>query len=300
MRLMKLLIAALLIAAALNAYAFTVYIVQSEQNDSYSEILESFKNRALFDFIIFNMDGNGSLVSEIVGKVKVEKPDAVFLIGALAVKEIAVHLENTPLILAMISQIPSELKDRTNLCGVLYDVDDKLVLDFFKKAFPQITRLCIVFKMENTMTYAKGFKDLADSAGLSVELANVNEIEDFNLAVKMLNASQVQAIWLGKDRLVQEKEGFDELIKISKKESIPIIALSTVFPKKGALASISPDLKDMGYKAGSIAIRLSNGELPADIGFKNPTIFEFGYNKSMASFFGVEAADSVLLNATIY
>lgn len=296
----KSLLLTLLLIIALNLSAFTIFIVESEQSDSYKEVVETFKDRALMDFVTFNMEGNNNSVSDIVGKIKINKPDAVFLVGALAVKEIAVYVEDTPLILSMISQIPAELKERQNICGVLYDVDDKLVIDYFKKAFPDINKLGIVFKVENTLTYAKTFKELADSAGIFVELANINSVEDFNLAVKMLKAAEVQAIWLGKDRLVQEKEGFDELMKISKKEKIPIIALSTVFPKKGALASISPDLKDMGYKAGSLAIRLSNGELPADIGFKNPTLFRFGYNRSMASYFGISATNVVLENADIY
>ena len=284
----------------IGAFPFTIYIVQSEDNEMYDKMIYSFKDRAEFDFISFNMKGDEKAAGEIVAKAKSDKPDAILLVGYLAIKEISSKFENIPLILTMSSSIPQNIKDKKNTCGVIFDIDDAVTIEYLKTAVPDIKNIGIIFSVDNTLDYAKSFKAKSDAMGVSVELGNITSLEELPLSCKMLKASGVKAIWLGRDKLVVSKAGFETLLKITKDENLPIIAPYSTFTQKGAAFSISPDLANHGYIAGNLAIRLENGELPSDIGFVKTEKASFSYNKNMLKLFGINVISTILEKAKEY
>ena len=283
-----------------SIFPFTIYIVQSEDNEMYDKMIYSFKERAEFDFISFNLKGDEKAASEIVAKAKSDKPDAILLVGFLAIKEISAKFDNIPLILAMSSSIPQNIKDKKNTCGVIFDLDDATTIEYLKTAVPEMKSLGIIFSIENTVDYAKSFKSKSEELGVSMELGNITSLEELPLACKMMKASGVKGIWLGRDKLIVSKAGFETLLKVTKDEGLPIIAPYTTFTQKGAAFSISPDLTNHGYIAGNLAIRLENGELPSDIGFLKTEKVAFSYNKNMLKLFGINVISSILEKAKEY
>ncbi|MGE3062694.1 MAG: ABC transporter substrate-binding protein [bacterium] len=300
MKFIRIIIFFIIFALFIGVYPYTIYIVQSENNEMYDKMIYSFKERAEFDFIQFNLKGNEKAASEIIAKAKTEKPDAIILIGFLAIKEISAKIENTPLILSMSSSIPQNIKDKKNTCGVIFDLEDATIIEYLKTAVPDMKNLGIIFSVENSIDYAKSFKSKCEELGISMELGNITSLEELPLTCKMLKASGVKGIWLGRDKLVVSKAGFETLLKITKDEGLSIIAPYTTFTQKGAAFSISPDISNHGYIAGNIAIRLKNGETPSEIGFVKTEKVSFSYNKNMLKLFGINVISSVLEKAKEY
>lgn len=296
----KFILLAVLTILFIDASAFTVYIVQSETSDMYDSMLYSFKERADFDFVSFNLDGKKGAAKDIVKLVSANKPDAILLIGLDAIKEIAPSVQSIPIIISMVSGVPQEVKNKSNVCGVLFDSSDSDIISYMKSAFPSLTSLGIIFNMDNSLDYAKAFREKAVEKGYSMELGNIKSFEELTPTLKLFKASGVQAIWLGKDKMLLSKTGFDAFLKATKDEGIPIIAPYSTFTQKGAAYSISPSISDHGYIAGNLAIRISNGELPAEIGIVKTSKLSLSYNKNMIKLFTLEVPENILSKAKEY
>lgn len=300
MKIFKLAILFFIASIYTYAFSFTVYIVKSEENEMYDKMIYSFKERAEYDFVSFNLNNSGDNVKIVINKMKSDKPDAVLLVGSYAIKEVAPLVSSTPLILSMSTSISQSIKDKTNVCGVIFENDDSVIFEYIKTALPSFKNIGIIFSVDNTIDYAKSFKTKGEETGINVELGNIASLEDLLITCKMLKASGVTAVWLGKDKLIVSKSGFETLLKITKDENLPIIAPYTTFTQKGAACSISPDIANHGFLCGNLAIRIYNGENPKEIGFSKTQKASFAYNKNMLKLFGINIPSAIIENAKEY
>ncbi|MEJ5308067.1 MAG: ABC transporter substrate binding protein [candidate division WOR-3 bacterium] len=243
-------------------------------------MLYTFKERAEYDLVYFNLNNEQKNVDFIVEKIKNDKPSTVLLVGYFAVKEIGEKIDSTPLILSMVTSIPNNIKSKKNVCGVIFDLNEKTIFSWLKKNMPLYDSLGLIFSVDNSLDYAKKFKTIAEEEGIFVELGNISSLDDLPLTFKLLKTVGIKALWLGKDKLVTSKEGFEYLLKIARSENIPIIAPYSTFVKNGANFAISPDPSYHGYLCGNVAIRLYNGEKPEEIGFSKTDSVQFFYNKN--------------------
>jgi len=289
-----------LIIFFINTQAYTIYIIQSETNEMYDSMIYSFKERADFDFVSFNLDGKKGAAKDILKLIGTNNPDAILLIGLEAIKDIGPSVSTIPVIISMVSGVPQEVKNKSNVCGVLFDANDADIVGFIKSSFPKLKTLGIIFNMQNSLDHAKTFREKAIEKGLSVELGNIKSFEELIPTLKLFKASGVDAIWLGKDKMLLSKTGFDAFLKATKDEGIPIIAPYTTFTQKGAAFSVSPSIANHGFIAGNLAIRLSNGETPSEIGIVKTTKLSLSYNKNMMKLFSLEVLESVLMGAKEY
>ncbi|MEO0288035.1 MAG: ABC transporter substrate binding protein [candidate division WOR-3 bacterium] len=284
----------------LNIFSFNIYVIQSEDNEIYSPMLYSFKERAEYDLVYFNLNNEQKNVEFIVEKIKNDKPSTVLLVGYFAVKEIGEKIDSTPLILSMVTSIPGNIKSKKNVCGVVFDLNEKTIFSWMKKNMPLYDSLGLIFSVDNSLEYAKKFKTIAEEEGIFVELGNISSLDDLPLTFKLLKTVGIKALWLGKDKLVTSKEGFENLLKIAKSENIPIIAPYSTFVKNGATFAISPDPSYHGYLCGNLAIRLYNGEKPEEIGFLKTDSVQFFYNKNSLKNIKIGISKNLLDNGKSY
>ncbi|KUK50038.1 MAG: ABC transporter, periplasmic substrate-binding protein [candidate division TA06 bacterium 32_111] len=284
----------------LSIFPFNIYVVQSEDNEIYSPMLYSFKERAEYDLVYFNLNNQQKNVDFVVKKIKSDKPSVVLLIGYFAVSQIGEKVDSIPLMLSMVTSVPQNLKNKKNVCGVIFDLNEKTIFSWMKKNIPLYDSLGLVFSVENSLEYAKNFKSVGEEEGIYVELGNISNLSDLPLTFKLLKTVGIKAIWLGKDKIVISKEGFDNLLKIAKSENIPIIAPYSNFVKNGATFSISPDPSNHGYLCGNIAIRLYNGERPEEIGFLKTDSVQFSYNKNLIKNLKIGISKNLIDNGKSY
>ncbi len=269
----------LLTMIVFNLTGFSIYVIQSENNKENTIMLSSFKDRAEFDITYFNLNDEEKNVDFVIPKILNDKPSAVLLVGDFAVKKIASKIDNIPLILSMINSLPSGVKNKKNICGVLNDVSDRTILRWIKNNVPYFDSLGLIFYIKN-IEYAKKFKNTASEESIFVEISNISDINDLKISVKLLKGIGIKALWVENEKQLTLDKGFENLIKICKTEKLPIITSSIELLKNGALFSLTPEPSNHGYLSGNIAIRLANGEKPEDIGFILTEKVKFSYNKS--------------------
>lgn len=246
-------------------FSQVIFILYNGSDNEASDFTEYFKNRALMDFIVFDMD-QADNVSSIIGKITVEKPLAVLLVGSENVMAVAPYINNVPLILGQADNIPDSIMNKDNICGVKQGGGADSLAYYLKESFLNIDKAGILFHMSYSYEKAKNLKGIADSLGLEMELGNIASQNDIKMAVKLLKASGCNLILFFEDRFFSEKNHFNELVNNAKKEDIPLITAGDRYIDNGIMAAFISDVYNAGYIAGNVAIRLKNGEKPSDIG----------------------------------
>ncbi|MDY6788243.1 MAG: ABC transporter substrate binding protein [candidate division WOR-3 bacterium] len=277
----KITVSVLLLMYIICLNGFTVYIVSSGESETTGEFIESFKSRAKFDFFTYNLQNDSNRLYNIIGRTIVSKPGAVLLLGDRTINDIAPNIDNVPLIISLYDNIPSRITQKDNVCGIKFGTGSSDIIDYFRTKLPSISKIGLIFNVDNSLASAKSFKESAEGKGLSVELGNIASSGDIKMTVKMFKASGIEAIWLGSDPFVLEESIFNEILKNAESEGIPLISLNGKYMRKGVTASIVFDISGLGEKAGELAIRLYNKETPEDIGFLSPSGLKFSYNKNL-------------------
>lgn len=270
-----------LVFITLFIWTETIFIVYSGNTEDNNIFIEYFKNRTRMDFALFNTDNGASNITTIIGKVTVEKPLAILLAGDYPINEIAPFIDDIPLILSMSDNIPKQIMEKDNVCGILSNCDVDTLVCYIKNTFPDYKYIGIVFHIDYSLEYAKNIKTICDSQSLNIELGNISSKEDIKMAVKMLKATGCKIIFFPNDDFFMDKGNFSILLSETKKVNIPLISTGRTYIKKGILGSFVFNVYNAGYKTGNIALRLKNGELCKDIGFIGVGSLNLLYNEKV-------------------
>lgn len=258
-------ISIILLLMPLIIFSQVVFIIYHASNEEESDFVEYFKNRALMDFTVFDMDALDD-VSSIVGRIAVEKPLAVLLVGDDNTVNIAPYVNNVPIILGLAGNVPDSIMNKNNICGIQAGGGADSLAYYIGETFVNVEKTGILFHMSYSYQKAKNLKDKGDSIDLDMELGNISSQSDIKMAVKLLKASGCKMILFFEDQFFADREHFNELMNNAKKEGIPLISIGDSYIDNGIMGAFISDIYNAGYIAGNIAIRLNNGEQPRDIG----------------------------------
>ncbi len=271
----------------------TVFIVYSGNNEKYGDFAEYFKNRARMDFLVFDMN-DIEVITSVVGKITVEKPLAVLLIGDEAINSIAPYVNNIPLILGLSNNISPDIMKKSNLCGVTAGGGADSLAFYIKKTFSEIRKAGLIFNMEHSIDKAKNMKTAADSIGLQMELGNINSKDDIKMSIKLLKASGCELILFFEDQFFLNRDNFNVLLNESKKEAIPLITIGEHYEKQGIMGTFVFDVYNAGYEAGNLALRLKNGEKCSDIGMKPAGGLSFKYSSKIIKQYKIKISQDMI------
>ncbi len=293
----KIIIFVSLILISVFMYNETIFIVYSGNTEENSIFVKYFKNRTKMDFALFNTNNRSSNISNIIGKITVEKPFAILLAGDYPINEIAPFVDDVPLILSMSDNIPKKIMEKDNVCGILSDYGIDTLACYIKKTFPDYKHFGIVFHIDYSLEYAKNMKTICDSQSLNIELGNISSKEDIKMTVKMLKATGCKMIFFPNDDFFMDKNNFSKLLNEAKKVDIPLISINRKYIKKDILGSFVYNVYNAGYQAGNIALRLKNGELCKDIGFINSGGLHLIYNEKIRKKYKIKIDPKMLEKA---
>jgi len=88
------------------------------------------------------------------------------------------------------------------------------------------------------------------------------------------------------------------LLLESLRKRFPVVGLSRLYTKAGALLSFDCDYKDLGRQAGEIALRILDGENPADIQPQRPGKIKFSLNLLTAERLGIKIPSVIITEAS--
>jgi putative ABC transport system substrate-binding protein len=184
-----------------------------------------------------------------------------------------------------------------NVTGVSSQGPIKESLAFIKKVLPETKRIGTLWTPSelNSKFYLDLARDAAKELGFGIVDVPINNKSEILLAAQVLMNKKIEVIYQISDNTINTS--FEAVSRVADENAIPLFGGALFSTNQGACAALGWDFFDMGYKAGKIAIRIKNGEKPADIPIQYMSEVMLYLNLNAAEKQGVDFPEEVLKQA---
>ncbi|MGP3792293.1 ABC transporter substrate-binding protein [Pseudomonas sp. B392_1p] len=243
--------------------------------------------------------GNTGTAAQIARKFIGDQPDVIVAIGTPSAQAVVAGSKRIPLAFSAVTDpveaqlVKSWEASGTNVTGV----SDLLALDkqmeLVKQIVPDATRIGMVYNPgeANSVVVVKQLKELLPSLGMTLVEAAAPRSVDVGSAARSL-VGKVDAIYTNTDNNVVS--AYESLVKVGNDARIPLIASDTDSVKRGAIAAIGVNYRDLGVQTGRIVVRILEGEKPGDIAPETSQNLQLFVNQSAAQKQGVTLSQALL------
>lgn len=247
--------------------------------------------------------GNTGTAAQIARKFIGDNPDVIIAIATPSAQAVVAATKTVPVVFSAVTDpvaaklVPSWEPSHTNVTGVsdLLAMDKQMEL--VKKIVPNVKRLGIVYNPgeANSVVVVKELKELLPKMGITLVEASAPRSVDVSSAGRSL-VGKVDAIYNSTDNNVVS--AYESLVKVAQEAKIPLIAADSDSVKRGAIASLGVNYRDLGEQTGRMVTRILKGEKPGDIKPEISTKLELFVNPGAAEKQGVKLSEDFVKSAT--
>jgi putative ABC transport system substrate-binding protein len=170
-------------------------------------------------------------------------------------------------------------------------------LMFIKETIPGAKRLGTLWTPSeiNSEFYLELAREEGKKVGLEiVDVPIANKSQVLHSAQVLIN-KKIDAIYQISDNTINES--FQDVGNVAGENSVPLFGGFLLSTRLGACAALGWDFSEMGYTTGEMAIRVKNGENPADIPIQSMSKVRIHLNLRAAEKQGIEFSDEFLNKA---
>ncbi len=184
-----------------------------------------------------------------------------------------------------------------NVTGVSSRGPIKECLTFIKEVLPGVRMIGTLWTPSelNSKYYLDLTKEGAAELGLEVVAVPVHNKAGVLIAAQVLMNKKIDAIYQISDNTINAS--FEAVSRVADENVIPLFGGAVYHTRGGACAAMGWDFTDMGYKTGKIALRIKNGERPADIAIQYMSDIKLYLNLIAARKQGVEFPEGAFIRA---
>ncbi|WP_353233804.1 ABC transporter substrate-binding protein [Diaphorobacter ruginosibacter] len=246
--------------------------------------------------------GNTGTAAQIARKFVGDKPDAIVAIATPSAQAVVAATKDVPVVFSAVTDpVAAKLvknwePSKTNVTGV----SDLLALDpqieLIKKVVPGAKKVGMVYNPgeANSAVVVKQLKELLPKHGMTLVEASAPRSVDVGTAARSL-VGKVDVIYTNTDNNVVS--AYESLVKVGQDAKLPLIASDTDSVKRGAIAALGVNYKDLGLQTGQIVIRILKGEKAGDIKPEVSNKTELYVNPGAAEKQGVKLSDELIKSA---
>ena len=184
-----------------------------------------------------------------------------------------------------------------NVTGISSRGPIKQSLAFIKQVLPDAKRIGTLWTPSELNS--KYYLDLAEKGakelGLEIVAVAINNKSEILLASQVLMNKKIEVIYQISDNTINAS--FEAVSRVADENAIPLFGGALFSTNLGACAALGWDFVDMGYRAGKVAIRVKNGENPADIPIQYMSEVMLYLNLNAAEKQGVKFSEDILKQA---
>jgi putative ABC transport system substrate-binding protein len=184
-----------------------------------------------------------------------------------------------------------------NVAGVSSRGPIRESLMFIKEVMPDAIRIGTLWTPSelNSEYYLELARDSANDLGFEIIPVPVTNSSEVLLATQVLINKNIDVIYQISDNTINA--AFEAVGEVASENGVPLFGGQPYSTRLGACAALGWDFSDMGYKAGRIAIRVKNGENPANIPFLYMSEVMLNLNLEAAQKQGIQFSEDILLRA---
>ncbi len=246
--------------------------------------------------------GNTGTAAQIARKFVGDKPDAIVAIATPSAQAVVAATKNVPVVFSAVTDpvaaklVKSWEPSKNNVTGVsdLLALDKQI--DLIKQVVPGAKRVGMVYNPgeANSVVVVKEMKDLLSKQGMTLVEASAPRSVDVGSAARSL-IGKVDVIYTNTDNNVVSS--YESLVKVGQEAKLPLIASDTDSVKRGAIAALGINYRDLGEQTGRMVARILKGENPGDIKPETTTKMELFVNPGAAEKQGVKLPEALVKSA---
>ncbi len=246
--------------------------------------------------------GNTGTAAQIARKFVGDNPDAIVGIATPTAQAAVAATKTVPIVFSAVTDpvaaklVPSWEPSHTNVTGVsdLLQLDKQI--DLIKQVVPAAKRVGMVYSPgeANSVVVVKEMRDLLAKRGMSLVEASAPRSVDVSSAARSL-VGKVDVIYTNTDNNVVS--AYESLVKVGQDAKIPLVASDTDSVKRGAIAALGINYRDLGEQTGRMVARILKGEKPGDIKPETSSKLELYVNPGAAEKQGVKLSDALVKSA---
>lgn len=247
--------------------------------------------------------GNTGTAAQIARKFIGDKADVLVGIATPTAQALVAGTRQIPVVFTAVTDpvqaqlTPSWEASGTNVTGVSDVLELDKQIELIKEIVPEVKKIGMVYNPgeANSVAVVEAFKKLLPEHGLElVEAAAPRTVDVRNAALSL--AGKVDVIYTNTDNNVVS--AYEALAKVGNDTKTPLIASDTDSVKRGAIAALGVDYRDLGQQTGRIVVRILNGEAPGSIAPQTSENLQLFINVTAAEQQGVLLSEDLLLRAT--
>lgn len=184
-----------------------------------------------------------------------------------------------------------------NVAGVSSRGPIKESLAFIREVMPDVVRIGTLWTPSelNSGYYLELARESANDLGFEIITVPVTNSSEVLLSTQVLINKNIDAIYQISDNTINA--AFEAVGEVASENGLPLFGGQPYSTRLGACAALGWDFSDMGYKAGQIAIRVKNGENPANIPFLYMSEVKLNLNLEAAQKQGILFSEDILKRA---
>lgn len=247
--------------------------------------------------------GNTGTAAQIARKFIGDKPDALVAIATPSAQAAVAGTKRIPVVFSAVTDpveaqlVPSWEASGTNVTGVsdLLELDKQIEL--IKQLVPNAKKVGMVYNPgeANSVVVVEAFKKILPKYGMELVEAAAPRTVDVGSAARSL-VGKVDVIYTNTDNNVVS--AYEALVKVGNDRKIPLVASDTDSVKRGAIAALGIDYRDLGRQTGRMVVRILEGEAPGKIKPETSDNLQLFLNEAAAKKQGVTLSEELLKTAS--
>ncbi len=182
----------------------------------------------------------------------------------------------------------------TGLTALLARVHPKR-LELLKEAFPQISRVAILWNPTHKGQAVKEVEAVGQALGIQIHRVVGGSLDDLENVFSAINRGAPDSLLVATSPLTLANRA--RVTELAAKTRLPAIYDSSVFVRAGGLMSYSPTVTGSYRRAATYVDKILKGANPADLPVELPTKFELVINLKTAKKLGLMFSPQFLARA---
>jgi putative tryptophan/tyrosine transport system substrate-binding protein len=290
------------ILMAIPLSAQSIAVIKSRDQEVYNQVLDSFlknsPNISADQIVEHNLKGEEKAWKDIAKKLASDKVTLILALGPLAAQMANEASLDIPIIFCMVSNPSRYGLAGENLAGISMDVSGETQFALYKTVVPNLKTIGVIYDPEKSETLITEASQAAENLGLELVKVPVSSSKKVPKALRSM-LGKIDALWMVPDDTVLTTQSFRFFLVTSFEKKLPFLAISDIFVKVGALATIAPDPNEMGQQLGQLVAKIQSGQL--DLTKTNilpPTETNLVINVKTAEKIGLTIAPEILQTAS--
>lgn len=249
-----------------------------------------------------NAQGDQSNLTTITQKFAADKVGMILAIATPSAQAAATATTEIPILITAVTDpvaaklVLSNEAPGTNVTGTNDMTPIKEQLELLKKIAPQAVKVGVIYNSSevNSEVQVGIAKEAALGLGLEIVEGTVTgSAEVMQVAQSLIG--KVDAFYIPTDNVVASS--IASVVTVAEKNKLPLIVGESGMVDNGALATIGLDYYKLGRQTGEMALRVINGENPAEMAIESLKDIDVVVNLQAAARMGVTIPQELIDSA---